>query len=381
MSEGRVDYRSGGGCLILFGLPFFAFGSFAVISPWMGAEWGDGNGNPANYATLAAMGTLFASIGALFMFGRTGVSVDRDLREVVSWWGLLVPFSSRRHSTDDFELVSLSHEVRRSKNSSYSVYPVRLVPKEGDEAVDVTEVRSDHAEGRRQAERVAKCLGLGLRDETGATPVVREAGTLDRSLCDAGRDDPPDDPGPPPPGLDVRREGSAAIVEVPAPGVGPPHAVLAVMCVGFSVIPAAVGFGFVGGLPEAAYPYAHVAVGLFFVAFVLGPISLAAGVVLSAMEFQTIRVTPEGVTLVRTGRFRIRETQLSLDEAEEVEVHAAAGPRRGGQGIRVGRQGVVRLSSDETRLDLGRGLDAPALGWLRELIRCQAAGRMPQALE
>ena len=174
----RLSIKRGGGCLILFGLPFLSAGIAVIVAALSGAM-GSEDGSAAPLVFVIPFGLVFASVGAGIMFGRAGIEIDLTARTITTWWGLMVPFKSRTLPLERAKIVSINREVRRSKNSTYTVYPVRI---EGfEKAIDIEEPRN-YADARRRAEEIAKFMNLGVEDSTSGKKVVREAGTLDESL-------------------------------------------------------------------------------------------------------------------------------------------------------------------------------------------------------
>ena len=136
------------------------------------------------------LGGVFALVGAYLLLGRRGVILDKEADVVRTWWGLLVPISSKpRGQLSECTTVTITKELRASGRSShgggrqrvsYTVYPVRLKRRQGKPAV-VTESRN-YLASRRVAEAVSNFLGLNISDRTGGVTTVRQAGTLDEPL-------------------------------------------------------------------------------------------------------------------------------------------------------------------------------------------------------
>ncbi len=204
----RMVYRSGGGCLMLFGLPFLVAGAFMIVAPFLEGRFqmkDSKTGRPMPPAVGLAMGAAFAAVGIGLMFGRSGKTLDRRADTLTAWWGLLVPFRRKEHRLSAFERVTLSREIRHSKNSTYTVYPVRLegagVPK-----VTLEEPRDMNA-ARALGEEAAKFLGRPLADSSTGSQVVRQPGELDESLRER-----------------ARRTGERPQVPPPSPAAGAPPA-------------------------------------------------------------------------------------------------------------------------------------------------------------
>ena len=78
----RYSVKRGGGCLMLFGLPFFAAGVGIIIAALAGAMDNE-SGEPAPLYFVIPFGLVFASVGAGLMFGRAGVDLDSRSRTII----------------------------------------------------------------------------------------------------------------------------------------------------------------------------------------------------------------------------------------------------------------------------------------------------------
>ena len=221
----RLELRGGGGAVALFGLPFLLAGLFVMGlgSGLVPAQ----NGPPAAVGLL--FGAVFAGVGAVLVFGRSGCVLDTRHGTVTRWWGLLGPWWRRERSLAELDRVTMTREVRRSDKSTYTVFPVRLAG--NGEAVTLAESRKEET-ARKLAEDVAKFLGFPLADSSTGAEVVREADSLDASVREravlAGSPELlPERP------ADlrcrIRRKADAVMIEIPAAGGHPVAALLTIM--------------------------------------------------------------------------------------------------------------------------------------------------------
>src|SRR5512137_2953520 len=88
--SGTLEIRSGGGCLLIFGLPFLLAGLFVMQIPLgiIPMECSPGL-LPSVFVVL--FGSVFAVVGAGLVFGRSGIILDRGRGRITQWYGLLVP--------------------------------------------------------------------------------------------------------------------------------------------------------------------------------------------------------------------------------------------------------------------------------------------------
>jgi len=107
-------------------------------------------------------GAVFAALGGLLLFGRSGLTIDRRLGEVVQWWGVIVPVSRNTHPLAGFDRVRL--ECRSEGEGR--VYAVLLHGKDISESV-LVEQPADYRLAKRTAEGLALFLERPLEDLTG----------------------------------------------------------------------------------------------------------------------------------------------------------------------------------------------------------------------
>ena len=90
--------------LILGGLVFFLAGLFVMTIPVWGSE-----GQVASTGEILLLGFLFPTLpGAIMLFMRWEIIIDKGQRTVTSWWGVLVPFKKTVQSFDEFDIVTIT---------------------------------------------------------------------------------------------------------------------------------------------------------------------------------------------------------------------------------------------------------------------------------
>lgn len=377
----QLRFRKGGGCLALFGLPFFLMGLLFMVMGLKG-EMKSESGEPVE-PLFAVLFTLpFIAIGAGFMFGRAGVDIDHRSGSVVSWWGLMVPIRSRRDDLSEFTHVSLRRKIIRSKNSTRTVYPVALA-REGDD-LDC-ESPGDYTQARTKAEQLAKFTGLNLHDSTGAQTVVHEADYLDESIADRARRlglavEWPELPA----GSRIQYEtvGESAVIRLPPPGFQWFYIVMlipALIFVSFFVFSFLLPFTQNSGeMPPG--------IRLFFYGFMSLFIILPIGGVLipafrgSALR-ETVAASWQGIQIERKGLIGTKKWTFPAEELEELSVNR---PRLGGVGAispelgkvlkalstarRTGQAPGLRLRSDRELCTCGAALSDDELDWLEKAL-------------
>jgi hypothetical protein len=259
--------------------------------------------------------------------------------------------------------------VRRSKNSTHTVYPVRIEGAEG--VIDVEEPR-DYSKARRRAEEMAKFLGFGVEDSSSGSKMVREAGTLDMSLRDRLRasGERPTRPPDQPPGSTVAVEsaGSQATFDLPAPGLGAAGKVAVVVGIGFACVP----FVFFGGAFREfgdAWPFL-VVFGIFGLVWLAGTLGFVVKIVVRATARGRLVVDPREVTLETRSFLGTKTVTLPADELEELDLVGEADARvpKSMRGL-VGSGGHIVARSDRAEVEFGHGLPRTELEWMRDTVR------------
>lgn len=285
------------------------------------------------------LGTLFTGIAVLFLLTRQSLALDLAGRRFRYARGLLHPV--REGALDELVQVRIHGRTVPDADLGDEVhYAIDLDTRDGAPitAYDV----EDPDEAVTRASILARRLRLPLSDERNALrPVVTPPEGLDQDLGDrlatgAALDLPApaavrDGEGTlmlPPPGLGVRLGGLVAGV-----------AVLGAFLVFAHVVASRQGLRVALGFAAYALPFDLVV--LWLGSRLLG----------SAFGREEISVTPETVRIRhRLGRLSVGRRRVELERL---------------QGLRLGDDPpAVRLETDETVLELGRGLDDSGRRWL-----------------
>jgi hypothetical protein len=179
-TSNQLVVREGGGCLGIFGLPFFGAGVFLVLVG-IGVVPME---NAAEVPTLAwpvlvAMGLVFAGVGGGLAFGRRWTTLDTGRSLVLKQWGLLVPLRTEEQRLGGYEAVLL----RRRSGDSDSADQFDVLLKAGRSGGDLPLSSSAlYGESRELAGAAARLLNLPLVD--GSTPLetVIPPGQVDQPL-------------------------------------------------------------------------------------------------------------------------------------------------------------------------------------------------------
>lgn len=356
----QLAYQGGGGCLSLFGLPFFAAGVFVMFAALTGQMKTKG-GQPGGIETIifgTVFGLIFASVGAGFLFGRSGLVFDKGTKTVKRWYGLLFPMWARTYEVNSFNEVTISKEVRRSKKSTYTVYPVRLTGRNVSQ-LDICEPR-DEQEARRIGEEVAKFINVDMVSGLGGVTVRREAGTLDESLRERLRRSGQDvDITAPPDGMRSRfsARGNAVFFQVPPP----PFSVAHVAPIGCAAVFAGfVGFTFLA--PLLTDTRTPTEVKLIFGVFVGGifmllPLASTIGMAVARLKRRCqVEADSYSLRVTMQGAVSSKSFEVPSKELEELRIEENRG------------EYCLAAVSDKQTVRFAEGLPRAELEWIRDVM-------------
>lgn len=347
-----LEYRSGGGCSVLLGIPFFLGGLLTMAAPLL-----DGGSELAALAITIPFGGIFACAGVAVSLGRSRLTFDRRRGVISSWWGILGMGPTTETPLAGRERVTMATEVRGSGKSRHTVYVVRL--EGGVHEPHEVGAPSDEAEARRLAEEVAKFLDVGIVDRCSGDEVVREAGTLDESVRDRlarlGRK-PEALPRPP----DARSRhtpmGSTQRFDIPATGFNCGHVLICVLALIFAVP------GVVAGWAMASEPdVPAIAVVIVSGVFLLPGVAIFLFAIADSRTSWFVEATPMRLLVERHGLVRVTRFEFPGHELEELAVvgrkstHVVGGP-------------AILARSDRLDLRFGSGLAPEELSWIASCL-------------
>jgi hypothetical protein len=305
--------KSGGGCLVVIGL-FVLLNGISLMYGF--------SGRPFFYLQFPrltigiAFGGIFVLIGALLLFCRRTVIIDRRRMVLVRRWTALTTLSEKEFPLGGDCEVTLTSETRHTKNSTYTVYPVRIKHNVS-ETIDM-EVHQQYEDARRIAESLSRFLRVRLADSSTGTLIVREGDKVDESIRSQARRTQEEIDLPERPRemkFQVRQEGGGVVVEIPV--FGSPYAAL-VQKVIFLVFLAFILFP-LGNVFSRLFSFRNVWV------------YVAAGVVVYFVfrsmrrKFSLLRSKPPAICRVTANRqvFRYEEgsaqgEEIPADEIEEI---------------------------------------------------------------
>jgi hypothetical protein len=166
----RLEFRSGGGCAMVFFVGLFLVGLAGATSPFWRQLM------PSAYFNLylaVPVGIVMALLGFLGIFGKMEVRIDRVDRSVISGWRVLGFGRDQRRGFQEFESVKIIRHERSSGNvhrhgSTFVSYQVAMIA--GKAEVTVGENIGELPEARALAEELARFVGVEVLDASGEQP-------------------------------------------------------------------------------------------------------------------------------------------------------------------------------------------------------------------
>ena len=316
VSPGRLEIREGGGCLALFGLPFFLTGIFMILTSF-GIVTMRSDGEAVTRAAAFGLGVLFTFVGALLVFGRGITSIDVGQHVVTKQWRVLLPVRRWTYQLGDYTTVTLAFV--RGDSDSADKYPIGL---KGTTVAPLPLCRpTQYAEARQCAAAVARHLGLDIEDTSTDHPARVTSSEVDATLQDRLRATTTA-AAPARPSVmasDVSDGGGSLRITIPMP---PLHPVLAIG----GLFPAAVATGILAWLgffstPRPLALIEWIFFSLLFVGFgVLPAASVVSRWLRSRVGRTIVTVTPQELRVQARGIFRTRTvTTVSASEILDVD--------------------------------------------------------------
>lgn len=395
--QATLEIRSGGGCLSVFGLPFLLAGLFVLQLPLDLIPVNKPSDTPSSLFVIL-FGAVFTLVGALLVFGRAGIILDRARGRIVQWYGLLVPFKRTEYLMDAIDQVEMSFSSGDS--DSPATWPIKLSGGSMTKPLAVSQPTS-FAGARQLAEELSRFLQKPLVDTSTGERIIRDPGHLNESYRDRmKRVDKAEGILPPKPSTmrsRVERTGEGLVIHIPENT----NKKIYYIPLAFSLIFAiGVTWFFMPPLLRSDLPdlirYLILGfLGLFIIVPLISAIRTAHQM---KKDFERITVTRAflRVEAIRQGKKTM--TEIPIDELEDlvaparqetiniIEVSGMKKVKLGDTGTprmpdgrpvprllsslmkMAGSKGII-ARSDKTEVELAAGLDEAEVAWLFALIR------------
>lgn len=183
----RLRIQEGGGCLSVFGLPFFGAGVFLFLILLRIVPVNNADQMPASmWPLLVLMAIAFTTVGGALVFGRSWMTIDRAQREVVKQWGLLVPLRGHTVPLEGYTAVTLGF-VPGDSDTAES-FPLTLKARSGPDLRLCS--LSDYAKARHYARAIAEHLHLQIEDASTDRSITLTPSDIDLALRQRARQNP-----------------------------------------------------------------------------------------------------------------------------------------------------------------------------------------------
>jgi hypothetical protein len=315
---GTLEFRNGGGCLSIFGLPFLLAGLFVMQIPLRIIPM-EGSPGPLPSIFVVLFGSVFAAVGAGLVFGRSGIILDRGRGRITQWYGLLVPMKRTEYMLDAIRHVEMNFSSGDS--DSAATWPVCLSGEGIAKPIAVVQP-VNFVEARQAAEELSRFLRKPLVDSSTGERITRDPDHLDESYRDRARRTGeaaavvPSEP----PGMRTRveRTGEGYVFNIPGPALSGFHYIPVLFPLAFA---GAVAWFFLPALLTLPMPdwirYFFLGfIGLFFIA---GPVvSALLSVLRLKNQFERITVTKAFLRVEALKQGKRSTVEIPVDELEDL---------------------------------------------------------------
>jgi len=315
----RLQIREGGGCMAVFGLPFFAAGVFLILTGLGIVPVSNADEMPEfAWPVLLLLGGAFTAVGGTLAFGRSWTTIDCTQRRVIKQLGLLMPLRERTFPLDEYTAVTLGFVQGDSDTSDR--FPVGLKARAGADLPLCS--LTAYAESRACAAAVARHLHLDIEDTSTDHPIRLSSSQSDRPFPSrAWSERVPRETAIRP--LKARSEVTleAGCVRIVIPR-SPMHplalaAGLVPIAIPLVVVPPLAAFFRRTQTPD---PVAWTFLAFIIVCFgVLPTLTLVSAFLRSRRGGTIVLVSPEGIRIQERGAWRTR-TVASLEAADILDV-------------------------------------------------------------
>jgi len=344
-----LEYRGGGGCLSLFGLPFLLAGLFIMQIP-LGIIPVQGDSPPWYF--IVPFGFVFTAVGAGLVFDRNGLTINLSIRQISQWRGLLIPIKREIKSLDLYNKVRLSKLSGDSDSSD--TYPIFL---EGSNTGGSLKICAsvDFQAAKYSAEELCRFLNFILEDDTSTVKIIRKPGELNESLRQQLRKSGQTSQSLPRKPFEmlcnIQQTAEGYIIEIPWTTVK--KAVLANL-ISNLIVAGFVFYFFLWPMLTLPMPETirYIFVGFILLFFILGPIISSLLKLRKKKTFRTtVTVTSAFIRIEDTGSRKKSAAEIPAEELEELvlptERYAAEKPNYSGkkEGISIGETGMPRLAN------------------------------------
>lgn len=394
--QATLEIRSGGGCLSVFGLPFLLAGLFVLQIPFnLIPVKSSADAPPATFLIL--FGAVFTLVGAVLVFGRSGLILDRSRGRIVQWYGLLAPVKRTESLMDAIDQVEMNFSSGDSESSP--TWPISLSGMSMKKPIAVSHPTSFTA-ARQMAEELSRFLQKPLVDTSAGERIIRDPGHLNESYRDRMRRTGKGErvfPAEPSGGhAQVERTGEGLVIHIPAKSKKGLHISF------FTSLIFATGIAWVFVFPilrsDTPVFIRNIVFGFLGLVIILPLLSALRIAYRMKNDFERITVTRSFLRVEASQQGRKTITEIPIDELEDLvapgkqellkalEIPGMKNAPVGNTGTpglpdgrpvsrlllslmkMVGGQGII-ARSDKAEVKFAAGLDETEVAWLFALIQ------------
>jgi len=325
ISSYHLQIREGGGCLSVFGLPFFAAGVFLTLAGWKIIPMENAAEVPDwSWPLLVAMGLVFMGVGGWLVFGRTWVDIHPGFGRVMKRRGLWVPMQSELYPLAEYNNVCVRLEAGDSDTSDR--YPVYLESTASGRKLLLVS-SAQYAESYRRAEQIAKFLRFPLEDAaTEHARTIPAAATRIGAAKTGMRESNKEETAPRPLLMRSRVEESDGEVRITIPARGFEFSRLVSLavsvCIMVYLVPRVVSFFRRTQTPEHIERIFLAVAVIFFL--VLPVIAVLKAVIRAARARTLVIAGAGGITIEYQDAWAVRKTVISSGDILDIDYGTAA---------------------------------------------------------
>jgi len=170
----RLELKKGGGCIGLFGTPFFFAGLFILLMSMQIIPVSNARELPWwSWILMSFMGIIFTGVGASLMFGRSWITINKTKHRIWKAWGLLRPMRGEQYDLGNYQKVIL--RLVPGDSDSADSYNVLLKSENSNNELDIYN-SVNYGTSYEQATLLANFLDFRLEDNTTDHPVTISPG-------------------------------------------------------------------------------------------------------------------------------------------------------------------------------------------------------------
>jgi hypothetical protein len=319
VSPGAIQISEGGGCMSLFGVPFFLAGLFMIAAVTGVIHIADQPGG-WGFLLLVLMSVAFTAVGGVLVFGRRWLTLDVLNRAAIRRQGLIVAMHRTERPLGEFNSVIIRLEIDSETPDRYRIF-LRAVT--GQDLAVCWSYK--YEESFQRAEFLARFLQFPLHDTITDHEMVTRPEQVGQTFEQRLRSGGFEVENPLPPAAmrcKLRVEGDTTVV---IPGEKSLAALV------FLIAPIVL-IASLGALErfftstQTPVPVQVACMGALAVMFGVAPMIAALNAVVSTLRSHTsVTASPTGLRIERRGPWRTKTGRVALNDIIDLDVSTFQG--------------------------------------------------------